>query len=245
MLNKKDLEYFQNGEIEIRKFWKRLDTEINFKNKSILDFGCGHGAFCIDLALKNAKRVIGIDLEKNLLKFAKENLDINYSNLKNIVEFKEIDILDINFNEKVDIIVSKDTFEHALNLDKIIDKFYEILNPGGKVYLGFGPLYNFFNGDHGRTNLKLPWLHVILPEKYICKIFNRNNLKKITKIEDLGLNKYSFKDFKKLIYNSKFNVTYFQTNKSDHPIFKIINLFKNIPFLKEYLTNNIYCILEK
>jgi 2-polyprenyl-3-methyl-5-hydroxy-6-metoxy-1,4-benzoquinol methylase len=245
MLNKKDIDYFNEGKIEIEKFWKRLGVEINFKEKTVLDFGCGHGAFCIDLAKKNAKRVIGIDLETSLLEFAKKNLEINYSNLKNILEFKEVDILDSSFDEKVDIIVSKDTFEHALNLDKILDKFYEILNPGGKVYLGFGPLYNFFNGDHGRTNLKLPWLHAVLPEKYILKNFNRTNLNKITKIEDLGLNKYSFKQYKKLFYKSKFKVTYFETNKSDHPIFMVINLFKNIPILEEYLTNNIYCTLEK
>ena len=78
MLNKKDIEYFNNGKIEIRKFWKRFNSDINFKNKTVLDFGCGHGAFCIDLALKNAKKVIGIDLEKTHLTFAKQNLTLNY-----------------------------------------------------------------------------------------------------------------------------------------------------------------------
>lgn len=245
MLDKKDIDYFEKGKIEINKFWKRINFEVNLKDKTILDFGCGHGAFCINLALKNAKKVIGIDLEKKLLKFAIENLEINYSNLKNIIEFKELNILEAKFDENFDIIVSKDTFEHAFNLDKILDKFYEILKPGGKVFLGFGPLFNFYNGDHGRTNLKVPWLHALLPERYIVNKYNKNSLNKITKIEDLGLNKYSFKDYKKIFRNSKFEIIYFETNKSDHPIFKFVNFFKNIPFLREYLTNNIYCVLKK
>ena len=245
MLNKKDIEYFNNGKIEITKFWKRFNLDINFKNKTVLDFACGHGAFCIDLALKNAKKVIGIDLGKTQLTFAKQNLSLNYSNLKNIIEFKETNILDNRFTGNFDFIVSKDTFEHALNLDLILDKFYKILNPGGRVFLGFGPLYNFYNGDHGRTNLGFPWLHTILPDKYILKHLNKNNPNKISKIQELGLNKYSFKYYKKLFFDSKFNVIYFETNKSDHPIFKIINIFKNIPLLREYLTNNIYCILQK
>ena len=245
MINRKEIEYFNNGKIEITRFWKRFNLDINFKNKTVLDFGCGHGAFCIDLALKNAKKVIGIDLEKTQLTFAKQNLTLNYSNLKNIIEFKEANILDDRFTGNFDFIVSKDTFEHALNLDLILDKFYKILNPGGRVFLGFGPLYNFYNGDHGRTNLRFPWLHTILPEKYILKHLNKNNSNKISTIEELGLNKHSFKYYKKLFFNSKFNVIYFETNKSDHPIFKIINIFKNIPYLREYLTNNIYCILQK
>ena len=66
MLNKKDINinYFNHGKIENERFWKRLGGKPNLKNKSVLDFGCGLGALCVDIALSEAKNVNGIDLEE-------------------------------------------------------------------------------------------------------------------------------------------------------------------------------------
>ncbi len=245
MLNKEDLDYFNYGSIENKKFWKRLKGRPDFKNKSILDFGCGHGSLCIDIAQSDASSVTGIDLSKKLLNFAKENLSTNYNSLSKKIIFEEKDLLKDNFNSRFDIIVTKDTFEHSLNLPDILNRFYDLLNDGGKVYIGFGPLYNAFNGDHGRTQLKIPWMHVILPEKVIINRYNRKNSIKINKIEDLGLSKYSFKEYKKIFNESKFDIDYFITNQSDHPVGKFFNILSKINFLKEYFTFNIYCILKK
>lgn len=244
-LKPEHIKYFADGEIEIKKFWKRLNIQPSFTNKNILDFGCGHGAFCIEIAKYSPNKIIGIDLENELLKFANENLKKNFKQFNNIIEFRNVNILDKEFDQKFDIILSKDTFEHTLNLHEVLNKFYEILMPGGTVYLGFGPLYNFFNGDHGRTGLFFPWLHTLLPENWIVSFYNMKNNIKINNINDLGLNKYSLKEYKDFFKNSKFDITYFQTNLSDHPLSKIFNLFKDIPILDEYFTNNIYCILKK
>ena len=245
MIEKKDLDYFNYGQIENEKFWRRFKHKPNLKNKSVLDFGCGHGALCVDLANSGAETVIGIDLEEKLLDFAKENLNQNYSQLLSKIEFKKKNLLNENFEKKFDLIVTKDTFEHTLNLPDVLDKFYDILERGGKVYAGFGPLYNSFNGDHGRTQLMLPWLHVILPDNFIINRYNKNNSIKINKIEDLGLSKYSFKEYKKIFEDSKFEIEVFITNQSDHPISKIFNLLSKVKLLEEYFTYNIYCILKK
>ena len=70
MLNQKDLNYFKFGKVENIKFWKRLGGKPNLSGKTILDFGCGHGALCIDIADSGAKSVLGIDLSDNLLNFS-------------------------------------------------------------------------------------------------------------------------------------------------------------------------------
>ncbi len=245
MLDPKDLNYFNFGKIENEKFWRRLGGEPNFDNKSILDFGCGHGSLCIEMAKKNTSSVQGIDLNEKLLDFASNNLRENFSELKNKVSFKKKDILKDDFNQQFDYIVTKDTFEHSENLPEILDRFYNLLKKKGKVFAGFGPLYNFYNGDHGRTQLKLPWLHVILPEKFIIKRYNNKNSTKIKRIEDLGLSKYSFDDYKDIFNKSKFKIDFFVINQSDHPVSKIFNLLSNFKILREYCTYNIYCILSK
>ena len=245
MLEKKDIDYFNFGKIENSKFWRRLGGKPNLENKSVLDFGCGHGSLCLDIAKSDVKLVTGIDINNNLINFAKENLNENYSKYKNKINFHNKDILKEHFNEKFDLIVSKDTFEHTNNLPEILNKFYDILNKGGLAYVGFGPLYNFFNGDHGRTQLKIPWLHVILSDQFIIDRYNKKNKSKIKKIEELGLSKYSFKDYENFFTNSKFNLKFFTTNQSDNKFSIVFDLLSKFKFLKEYCTYNIYCILEK
>ena len=89
MLKKEDLDYFNYGLIENEKFWRRLGERPNLENKSILDFGCGNGSLCIDLANNGAELVTGIDLEDKLLSFANANLDTNFNHLKSTIEFKK------------------------------------------------------------------------------------------------------------------------------------------------------------
>ena len=245
MLNKKDINYFNFGKLENKKFWKRLGGKPNLKGKSVLDFGCGHGALCVDIAQSEAKIVNGIDLEENLLKFANDNLEINYKNLKSKIKFEKLDILENKIEQKFDLIVSKDTFEHTLNLKEVLKKMHSLLNIGGKAYIGFGPLYNFYNGDHGRTNMYLPWFHLIFPEKFIIDRVNKKNNLNIKQIQDLGLSKYSLKDYEDFFKNSDFKIKYYKTNESDHPVSLIFNALSKFKFFKEYCTYNIYCILEK
>ena len=78
MLNREDVKYFNYGKIENEKFWRRLGGKPNFENKSILDFGCGHGSLCIDIAKNNVSSILGIDLSEKLLNFANENLLNNF-----------------------------------------------------------------------------------------------------------------------------------------------------------------------
>ncbi len=245
MLEKNDLNYFNYSRSENIKFWKRLKQKPDFKNKTVLDFGCGHGALSIDIGLLGAKFTLGIDLEEKLLNFAKKNLQVNFNTLEKNINFKKLDILEEEINNKFDIIVSKDTFEHTVNLPEVLNKMYNLLNNDGKVYLGFGPLYNFYNGDHGRLNMYLPWFHLLFSEDYLIKRINKQKNLNIKKIEDLGLSKYSYKDYKKILDNSNFNIKFFRTNLSDHPISFIFNFFRKFKLFEEYCTYNIYCILEK
>lgn len=245
MLSKKDIDYFNYSQLENKKFWRRLNEDPNLKNKSILDFGCGHGALSIDIANLGAKSVYGIDLEDSPLEFAKENLKKNYQYLEHNIKFEKLDILNGSFNQKFDLIVSKDTFEHTINLQEVLKKMKNILNDGGKIYLGFGPLYNFYNGDHGRLNMHLPWLHLLFSENFLINRINKKENLNVKKIQDLGLSKYSLQEYKNFFEKSGLKIKYFKTNLSDHPFSIVFNILSKIKFLREYFTYNIYCILEK
>jgi putative methylase len=48
----------------------------DIKGKVVADFGCGSGKLAIGAALLGAKKVIGIDLDEEAIKVAKENLNL-------------------------------------------------------------------------------------------------------------------------------------------------------------------------
>ncbi len=245
MVIKKDLDYF-NDELSRQKyFWERMGGRPDFKNKTILDFGCGHGAMCTDIAKDNPKKIVGIDLDSSHISFAKENLEKNFPQYKEKIEFKLIDINSWKPTEKFDYIVSKETFEHTLNLNVVLDSMNKILASNGKVFSGFGPLYNFFNGDHGRTMSVFPWFHLILPNSFLIKRINKKQKKEITSIEELGLNMYSLKQYIEIFKNSNFQIEMLKKNCSKNPISIIFKIMSKIKFLEEFCTFNIFLVLKK
>lgn len=244
MIDKTELQQFNKSKIQNFKFWSRLGGEPSFEGLTVLDVGCGKGSLCVDMASKGAKKVLGIDINNRRINFAKENILNNYPHFKNVIHFQCLRIVDLPQTE-FDIIVSKDSFEHITNLDLVLAEMRKRLKPGGKIYLGFGALYNSPYGDHGRTKAFFPWGHLIFPESFLLKRLNKRRLEKITSIYELGLNKLSLAEYKKLFYNSGLHVSYFRVNLSNNPISKLFSLVRVVPFLKEYFSHNLYCILEK
>jgi 2-polyprenyl-3-methyl-5-hydroxy-6-metoxy-1,4-benzoquinol methylase len=139
--------------------------QAGFKNKSILDVGCGHGALCIDLALSGAEKVAGIDIDHDRLEFAQNNLKQNYPQLMDRVAFLEIDLKDYPTDVLFDYIVSKDSFEHIIDLSGMLREMNKRLKQGGLIFTGFGLLYNDFYCDHKRTKSIIPWGHLMRSEK--------------------------------------------------------------------------------
>ena len=195
--------------------------------------------------LSGAKKVIGLDINECLIEFAQENLEINYPNLIQIVEFKNVNLKDYDKNIEFNYIISKDSFEHIIDLDNMLYEMKRRLKKMGRIYVGFGPLYNSYAGDHHRTGAVFPWGHLIIPESILLGRINKKIKNKIGSIQELGLNKYSLRDYKRLFKESGLSILYFKINCSNHPISKLFTVIKKIPILEEYFSHNIYCILEK
>ena len=121
---------------------------------------------------------------------------------------------------------------------------YNLLNKNGSVYAGFGPLYNFFNGDHGFSKT-WPWFHLVMPQKFLINRINKNRDEKISSINQLGLNMYSLKKYKEIFYDSRFQVDFFKTNCTSNKLALPFKILSKIKFLEEFFTFNIFTILKK
>ena len=69
--------------------------------------------------------------------------------------------------------------------------------------------------------------------------------KNISSMYDLDLNKMSVSDFRRVFRESGLTIVDFSVNQSTSLKSKISSAFCKVPFLENYFTHNIYCILEK
>ena len=103
---------------------RRFDQyKLKFKNKTVLDFGCGQGGF-IKLINKFSKKTVGIELNNfNRKTLIKNGLDIR----KNTDE--------LNHNEKFDFIILNHVFEHLEDPIKTLKIFKNHLKTDGELIL--------------------------------------------------------------------------------------------------------------
>jgi len=128
-------------------FCERFPEGIKFKDKTVLDLGCGHGALSFHAIEEGAKSVLGIEVNSTLINFSNKLLNRQFSKYKNNVSFLKADINDLESN-KFDIIVCQATFEHILDPYSCLEGIELSLKQEGKAYIGFADLYNSPWGDH-------------------------------------------------------------------------------------------------
>ncbi|BAK74560.1 class I SAM-dependent methyltransferase [Arcobacter sp. L] len=90
-------------------------------NKKVLDFGSGNGGF-LKLTKNISKEVLGVELEKAIIPFYKEE-DIPFEN--------NLD----NISDKFDIITSFHVIEHIKEPLKILDKLKDLLKDNGRLII--------------------------------------------------------------------------------------------------------------
>lgn len=100
------------------------------KGKVVLDLGCGTGFFIHTLLLAEAKKVIAVDVDAELLKFVKEK----YKNIDK-VEVLQADAEKLSGVEtgSVDLILSVESLVNMRRLDKVTSEIRRVLSADGKV----------------------------------------------------------------------------------------------------------------
>ena len=118
----------------------------SWKNKNILDMGCGHGLPGIYLLLKGINEICFQDFNKEVL----DNITKNYINqLKNNfglnfekkVYYVDGDWGEFQYNKKFDVIISGDTLYNNSNYEKIYNLIKNNLNKDGEAYFASKRFY--------------------------------------------------------------------------------------------------------
>jgi trans-aconitate 2-methyltransferase len=105
-------------------------------DECVLDAGCGSGKLT-RLLLGNlpAGRVVGLDVSRNMVQHASQNLKSEFGGR---VEFVAADLVDLPFRAAFDGIFSTASFHWVLDHDALFRNLYASLKPGGWLHAQCG-----------------------------------------------------------------------------------------------------------
>lgn len=139
-----EIERSENPNYMMRGLKNEIDEfDIELKNKNILDFGCGGGAFALNLLRLGASNITGVDVDENLLSISRSRLNdffpnrytlkqINYINSENRMPFQDAEF---------DIVWPHAVMEHVFP-DKrkyVLKELWRVLKSGGLLIIDATP----------------------------------------------------------------------------------------------------------
>ena len=146
-----------------RLIWLKKYLPISKNNESLLDVGCGSGAFTIEASLMGY-RSTGMSWDKANQEKAIERS--KYLKVDNLCDFPICDARELDKlfeKEKFNFVINFENIEHILNDQKLFKDIYRVLKPGGLLLLttpyffykpmsksDLGPFIPIENGGHVR-----------------------------------------------------------------------------------------------
>ncbi|HJE19887.1 MAG TPA: class I SAM-dependent methyltransferase [Aliicoccus persicus] len=107
--------------------WEALKRLLpDFKNKQVLDLGCGYGWHSIYAAGNGAKFVIGVDLSERMIEIARDKT--SFKNVKYQVGAME----DVDFpDETFDVVMSSLAFHYVEDFSSLAENVFRMLKSNG------------------------------------------------------------------------------------------------------------------
>jgi SAM-dependent methyltransferase len=127
--------------------------------KTLIDFGCGPGHEAVEMALSGAKRVIGVDIQEELLREARANASA--AGVADCCHFCS------STQERGDMVLSIDAFEHFGDPAAILDQMIRLCKRDGRIVIHFG--YTWHHPLGGHLFSVFPWAHLIFSETALCR----------------------------------------------------------------------------
>jgi SAM-dependent methyltransferase len=244
---RRGLAFFVRQQTDNAEFWRRLGgTAINFNGAHVLELGCGHGALSVDAAARGADRVLGIDLDKQPITFAANFVPDAYPHLASVLEFRSDAIAAIEGEACFDIVLCKDTFEHILDLPGVVAEVHRLLRPGGLFVIGTSPLHYSPFGDHGRyLGPRIPWLSALMPEPLLFRLASAKQRMTINSAADVGLNKMTPAQFRKLFASDQWTFRILRYNAGDKALLNVLKILRRIRAIEPLFTVSIYAVVAR
>jgi SAM-dependent methyltransferase len=205
------------------------DIWSHIHGKVVIDFGCGHGHEAIEMAKSEVLKVIGLDIQEELLAAGRERAQREGLAHKCLFVTKVA--------ERADIIVTLDSFEHFDDPGLVLETMRHLLKPNGCVMASFGPTWLHPLGGHLFS--VFPWAHLIFTERALIRWrsdFKKDGARRFREVAG-GLNQMTISRFERIVEGSAFQFSEFDAV----PIRNLARFSNRVT--REFLTAIVRCKL--
>lgn len=245
---------FEKADQTIKFYLEKVTKEEMFRDKVVLDIGCGAAGKTLSYAQSGVKHIYGVDVvdyyEKEAMELAEKK------NMTDIFTFLCEDASRLSFNDNFfDTIIMNDAMEHVDKPLEVLKECYRVLKPGGRLFVNFPPYYHPF-GAHLSDVIGIPWVHMFFSEKTLIKGYKElvqkhpDAQKRINfriGIKDNGdeyfsyINKMTLNRFSKILPQTNYNVFYHR----EVPLRGFLSPLAKAPLFNEIFVKMAVFILEK
>jgi SAM-dependent methyltransferase len=214
--------------------------------------GCGSGELTLEFARLGARHVTGVDVLPRHVESA--NLRARQSGLASRVRFLCRDLRTWVPEEKYDVLLSFDAFEHVGDPAAVLRTMADFLAPGGIAVLAFGPLFHSPFGDHMGEffRLQIPWRGLVFSEKAVLRVRSEcfrpsdpaTGYCGITG----GLNLMRYSEFLKYVGETGWRFEHLAVNTflRRSPALRFVSdLVLRLPGVRDYFAHNVYAVLRR
>lgn len=142
---------------------RQIQKQIDLRGKRVLEIGCGRGHLATAIAATCEAQVTGVDI-------------VNYPEWQDDacagVDLRKMDLTtdDISSLGHFDAIVSLVVMEHVLHPYSMLTAMYNLLRPGGQLYLSAN-LYRGPKASHRYRDIFFPWPHLLFTDDVFAQFY--------------------------------------------------------------------------
>jgi SAM-dependent methyltransferase len=160
-------DYSHDGQTKLAqtRYEELMSIAGNMRVSSVCEIGPGSGMLLNEFTVRGVDRAFAVDIEDRLYE--------KHKSVRVILSgVHEMDIPD----ESVDLVYSYDALEHIPRPNAAVFHCLRILRPGGLLFLKIGGTYFSPWGYHFYAILRIPYIHVLFPEKLLLRYAERIQL---------------------------------------------------------------------
>jgi SAM-dependent methyltransferase len=241
------------AQLKLRKLVDRFEGHFPVDpGLSYLDMGCGSGELTLAIANLGARRITGVDyLPRNI---ERAGAHARQSGVGRDVQFVCRDLHAWVPDQKYDVLLSIDAFEHIEDPLAFLRRMTDLIAPGGIAVLAFGPLFHSPFGDHmwDFFRLQVPWRGVLFSEQAVLRVrrecFRPTDPANAYPQVAGGLNLMRYSDFLQNVRRTGWAFDFLAVNtflKKPGPLREISDFLTGIPAIRDYFVHNVYAVLRR
>ena len=244
---------YEKGYDTIKLYMDRFSRDEMFRDKDVLDMGCGAAGKSLYYVSLGARHVTGVDIVEHYKadaeKMAKE---LGFSDR---FMFVLGSAYEMPFEYRCfDTVIMNDFMEHVDNPEAALREAMRLVRTGGRIYINFPPYYHP-TGAHLSDAINIPWVQLFYSDDALIKAYKelirgvpdeaeRLALRFYTDengVERIGyINKMTLKKFKGILKSLGVTPYYYR----EVPLRSYFAPLAKIPGIKELFVKMAVCVIE-